>query len=73
LSLSIVVLARSILAFSILFGWPTPIFFSSIKPSSKKESFNEPPCFLIKIIDSKSPPFNLNTASTARFAKWSLS
>lgn len=31
-------LATRILAFSIRLGWPTPIFLSSMKPSSRKES-----------------------------------
>ena len=39
-------------------------------PSSRYESVNLPPTFLIIWICSRSVlPFNLNTASTARFAK----
>ncbi|BAS95271.1 Os05g0556650 [Oryza sativa Japonica Group] len=46
LSVSIAVFATKILAFSILFGWPRPIFLSRMNPSSKKESFRDPPVFL---------------------------
>lgn len=47
--------------------------FTELLPSSKKESDKRPPCFLIIWIASKFPdPFNLSTASTAKFAKNSL-
>jgi len=55
-------------------GQPIVIYFSNINPSARKESYIDPPGFLIILMYSKLfDPFNLKTASTASFAKCSLS
>mmetsp|Transcript_40486 Transcript_40486/g.96219 ORF Transcript_40486/g.96219 Transcript_40486/m.96219 type:complete len:272 (-) Transcript_40486:57-872(-) len=68
------VLAMRILAFSMRFGCPTPIFLSRMNPSSRKDSSRVPPVRLMIWMDSRFvEPFRRSTASTARAAKWSLS
>mmetsp|Transcript_6412 Transcript_6412/g.15514 ORF Transcript_6412/g.15514 Transcript_6412/m.15514 type:complete len:232 (-) Transcript_6412:236-931(-) len=68
------VLAMSTFAFSIRFGWPTPIFLSRMKPSAMKESRIEPPHFLRIWMFSRLPdPLRRSTASTHMFANWSCS
>ena len=68
------VFATITLGFSFLLGQPVEIVFSRMNPSAKNESFKVPPGFLISLMYSRFPdPFNLNTASTAKLAKCSLS
>lgn len=68
------VLAIRILAFSILFGWFTPIFLSKMNPSARYESTSFPPAFLmIWILSRLVEPLRRSTASTARLANFSLS
>lgn len=70
LSVSMGVLANKMVAFSMRFGWWTPGFLSNRKPSSKNESSNVPPVFLMMWMALRSPdPFRRSTASTANFEK----
>mmetsp|Transcript_19755 Transcript_19755/g.29528 ORF Transcript_19755/g.29528 Transcript_19755/m.29528 type:complete len:301 (-) Transcript_19755:30-932(-) len=73
LSVSMGVLATRTFASVTHFACPIPKLFSRMNPSSRYESFIEPPFFLMTWMCSRSVlPFRRKTASTARLAKCSL-